>query len=398
MKAVTEIGILPIYISHYIHHSFSFVHFFGTPQLTYWSYYVNYFSIHCKPVCSPSCVNGYCKSPGACACNPGYLPDVFNTHICSALCIKGCDHGICITPNTCLCDSGYNLENGVCEPICSEPCLNGSCVAPETCQCLPGYNKSENNTCELSCSDYTESGECIITMTCEPGWTKVYQGPMEICEPVCSEPCSNGTCIAPDTCKCLNGYEKSANDLCEPYCSFGCVHGSCISPETCVCDPGWYKMESSGTCLAHCDFNCGNGSCVAPNICACHSGYVLDKSEGKDASCVPICSDCEGTCVAPDVCICGPHEEMISVTADGRPCDCIDNCTDGANKCEKTKCLMTTTSASVTSYYIDETSEDATVSSVNTTNVVFDDNSTVENGHSDHIELKIEKASSWWVN
>lgn len=334
-----------------------------------------------------------------CACNPGYLPDLFDAHSCSPLCIKGCEYGTCTAPNTCLCDSGYNLVNGVCEPICSEPCLNGSCVAPETCQCLPGYKKSENDICEPFCSSYTASGECINSITCEPGWIKVIKNSVETCEPVCSEPCTNGTCIAPETCECLSGYEKSAYNTCEPYC-FGCVHGSCISPQTCVCDPGWYRTESNGMCLAHCDYKCGNGSCVAPNICECYPGYQIDKSEGLEkensALCVPICDNCEGACVAPDACICEPHQEMILVNADDGPCDCIDNCSAYANKCEKTICVTTSTTASVTLYDIHEPTEDITTSTVliSTTDVT-DAHNTIESYHSDHNDLKIGKISSW---
>ncbi|KAJ8733542.1 hypothetical protein PYW08_001840 [Mythimna loreyi] len=359
-------------------------------------------SIHCKPECSPACVNGYCKSPGVCACDPGYLPDEFETHTCSPLCTKGCEHGTCRAPNVCVCDPGYNLEEGVCKPICSEPCPNGICVAPETCQCLPGYKKTEYDLCEPFCASYTASGECIITIICEPGWTNVIKDSVETCEPVCSEPCANGTCVAPETCECLKGYEKTANDTCEPYC-FECVHGSCISPQTCVCDPGWYRKESSGTCLPHCDYNCGNGTCVAPNTCECYQGYELDKSQIVEQKhsplCVPFCNNCEGVCAAPDICLCEPHQEMMLVNADGGPCDCEDNCTDDANKCERTICVEISTIASVTVYDIDEATEDAIASTVitDTTDAVSDyDNNIIESSHTDHNELKIEKTSSWY--
>ncbi|KAJ8727327.1 hypothetical protein PYW07_001446 [Mythimna separata] len=359
-------------------------------------------SIHCKPNCSPACVNGYCKSPGVCACNPGYLPDVFEENACSPLCIKGCEHGTCTAPNICICDSGYQLKDGVCEPICSEPCLHGSCIAPETCQCLPGYKKTQNDTCEPFCSSYTATGECIITIVCEPGWTNVIKNSVETCEPVCPKPCVNSTCIAPEICECLNGYEKTANDMCKPYC-FQCVHGSCISPHTCVCDPGWYRTESSGTCLPHCDYNCGNGTCIAPNTCQCYQGYELDKSvileEQNTGLCVPMCSNCEGACIAPDICLCEPHEEMTLVNADGGPCDCVNNCSDDATKCEKTICVNISTVASVTMYDKDEATEEMIRATfmITTTDATSDEaNTIVESGLTDYNELKIEKASSWY--
>ncbi|XP_047022711.1 protein draper-like [Helicoverpa zea] len=352
-------------------------------------------SIHCKPYCSPSCINGYCKSPGVCTCDLGYMPDIFDPHNCSALCIKGCDHGTCTSPNTCECDQGYELINDVCEPICSDPCENGACVAPETCQCIPGYKKSEYNICEPYCSGYTAIGECIVTITCEPGWEKVFNGQMEVCEPYCSKPCENSTCVAPDTCECLHGYEKSfyeirsLDHICQPICS-GCEHGTCISPQMCVCDPGWYKMESSGTCLPHCDEKCHNGRCVAPNTCECLPGY----EDKNNTGCVPVCEKCEGSCVAPNTCVCEPPEEMMLVNEEGAPCDCTENCSDEANKCERTVCVLTTTKSVAKTEQVEDLAVTTESTILSTTEVSIDLN-TIDKPNTDPNEL-IEKVS--WNN
>ncbi|KAF9802650.1 hypothetical protein SFRURICE_011661 [Spodoptera frugiperda] len=317
-------------------------------------------SINCEPYCSPPCVNGYCKSPGVCACNAGYLPDMFASHNCSPLCIRPCDHGMCVAPNTCECDEGYNLVNEVCEPICSKPCHNGTCVAPQTCQCLPGYKKFENDTCEPFCSNNNETGDCINSVICEPGWSKVMRNSIEICEPTCTSPCNNGTCVAPDICECFEGYEKTGDDTCMPHCSW-CVHGTCIGPQICLCDPGWYKKELNGNCLPHCDYKCGNGTCVAPNTCECLPGYKVDEKATKlgedSALCAPECKHCDGTCIAPGTCVCEPPEHEVLVTIDGQPCQCVDNCSDTAHTCERTICLLTTTVSSVTKINADQTSE-----------------------------------------
>ncbi|XP_026729703.1 von Willebrand factor D and EGF domain-containing protein-like isoform X2 [Trichoplusia ni] len=366
--------------------------------------------LHCKPYCTPTCSNGYCKSPGVCACNPGYVPDMFDPYNCIPLCIKGCDHGTCVAPNTCSCNSGYNLVNDICEPVCDEPCYNGTCIAPNTCQCYPGYKMSDNKTCEPYCSSYTASGECVITLTCVPGWTKVIKGAVEVCEPLCTELCENGICIEPDKCECLKGYVKIASNRCDPVCSSGCLHGSCIGPETCVCDPGWYRKESSGACQAHCDYKCGNGTCSGPNVCECFPGFKLDEGvtdqvDTATPMCVPVCDSCEGSCVAPGVCVCEYPLETVLVAADGGPCNCTENCSDDETKCERTICVESTTEHVIsTESTTDQRFEETTVlhDVLSTTDIVsvttVTDNadyerSTEENEGNDYDEIKIEEAS-----
>ncbi|XP_075971263.1 uncharacterized protein LOC142973457 [Anticarsia gemmatalis] len=348
--------------------------------------------IHCKPHCTPPCVNSYCKSPGVCACNSGYIPDVLEPHKCVPLCLKGCDHGTCIAPNICDCDEGYQSLAGVCVPVCSDPCTNGSCVAPETCQCLPGYKRSDNGTCEPYCSSYTANGECINTITCEPGWVKVTKDSIETCEPVCTEPCVNGTCIAPETCDCSIGYIKSSLG-CQPYCSY-CFYGSCIGPETCVCNPGWFKKELNGDCLPHCDHSCGNGTCIAPNVCECFTGYEFDESrllqdDVKGSLCVPLCIGCEGTCISPGQCTC--VWPQVAVKVFDSPCGCAEDCSSTEDKCEKTVCVLASTTTTENIQPVEETT-------------VFSTQEYVENDNlaplgNDFYEQKVEKAgfNSKWM-
>lgn len=97
------------------------------------------------------------------------------------------------------------------------------------------------------------------------------------------------------------------------------------------------------------------------------------------------------------------------VNAVGLPCDCVDNCTDDAHKCERTICVMTTTttSESATKYDKgegDDSTELTDMMGSTDADVVFDNDSTVASDISDfetnqsvHNELKIEKASSWYA-
>ncbi|KAJ8733537.1 hypothetical protein PYW08_001835 [Mythimna loreyi] len=237
--------------------------------------------IVCEPICMPACKNGYCKAPGKCACNTGYVPHLVDTHNCLPSCKRDCEHGICVAPETCHCDFGYTFVNTTCQPVCTDPCHNGTCVAPETCECLSGYRKSEKNLCEPYCSNGCDHGFCAApeTCRCETGW-HIEEGKDDQnkqCKPICSEPCHNGICVSPETCLCKGAYRKSENGTCEPVCSPSCGNGTCIAPQTCSCLPGYqagvdniYNVLDSPHltgCKPICD-HCKDAHCIAPNKCS----------------------------------------------------------------------------------------------------------------------------------
>ncbi|XP_059056831.1 delta-like protein 1 [Achroia grisella] len=220
----------------------------------------------CKPKCLPACKNGYCESPGVCACNEGYSPDPSNPHTCLPICEPSCLHGTCIEPNTCKCDFGYELQDRQCQPVCSDPCENGVCEAPETCTCLNGFRMSEN----------------------------------KICVPYCSKGCDKGICTNPETCSCEFGWNLKTPNSCEPMCSRPCGNGTCTRPDECDCSRG-YKLDFDNTLETDmCIPNCGNceGVCVAPGECVCDPPYTAKavRDDGEECDCVSDCSIANKTC------------------------------------------------------------------------------------------------------
>ncbi|XP_068631462.1 epidermal growth factor-like protein [Battus philenor] len=305
-------------------------------------------SINCKPICMPTCTNGYCKSPGKCACNVGYKVDLENNHVCQPVCTNGCQNGNCVAPNKCECKSGYIQYNGTCQPFCLEPCDNGVCIAPDTCECLPGYRKSEENFCKPYCFSGCPNGICIAPDECR--CNSGYQQVNGTCKPICTKPCKNATCIAPDTCECLPGYIKSEG-ICQPSCSSGCPNGICIGPDICQCNDGWIKNEENDLCIPQCKF-CGNGTCVAPNTCECFPGYEIDANDTfSDIMCVPICHNCiNGSCFTPNECTCEPP-----LIANKLP---INGCSNFSMECYKTVCVENLpTSTTPTEVTTDESTE-----------------------------------------
>lgn len=201
----------------------------------------------------------------------------------------------------------------------------------------------------------------------------------------------NSTCVAPDTCECLDGYERSVLGKCEPICTSGCPQGRCIGPETCVCNPGWFIKEANGPCLAHCDQPCGNGTCVEPNVCECFPGYVIDETkllqEHGGPLCVAVCENCEEPCIDPESCNCPWPQVAMRVTFAG------EHCVDSIDKCDRTVCIMTTTTV---------ITPDVTSTEANTNTIIEVALSTTETDAiettsviniSDYYELKIDKAS-----
>ncbi|XP_026764583.2 protein draper-like isoform X1 [Galleria mellonella] len=220
--------------------------------------------IKCIPKCSTKCENGYCKEPGKCECNDGYLADLIIPHLCLPTCKPSCVHGTCIKPNVCKCNFGYELRDGICQPVCTEPCVNAVCGAPETCICHSGFRMLENNVCSPYCSSGCTNGKCISpeTCSCQPGWRLTTPS---TCEPICSRPCGNGTCTKPDTCDCYKGYEADLNG-------------------------------TSSVCVPEC-VNCG-GVCVAPGVCVCHPPYIAAavRDDGGECDCIYNCSDANKMC------------------------------------------------------------------------------------------------------
>ncbi|XP_026746464.1 fibrillin-1-like [Trichoplusia ni] len=319
-------------------------------------------AIECAPICMPSCKNGYCASPGTCACNNGYVPDPENSHNCLPVCEQNCTNGACVAANVCVCNFGYSLVNDSCQPICTEPCHNGTCVSPETCECHIGYRKSERNICEPYCSRGCVHGACIAPeeCSCNHGYRLSESEDLanKVCKPFCSENCTNGICVEPEKCMCLPSYKKSENGVCVP-----------------ACEPGWILKDKK--CVAQCKISCGNGTCTFPNVCVCYPGYRIDftrlLSSGKiDAAlCVPSCTNCNGTCVAPGVCV--TKQSLISV------CDGCNE-TQTANTTEENTNSTLDDSDTYTSGY--NTYYDDSISST----IIYDDidNATASSWIADH--------------
>jgi len=71
--------------------------------------------------CIPSCIHGYCATPGVCSCHTGYYG-------------SRCEKGIWARTVSKITWNSYNVS-----AYCKQTCINGSCTAPGVCTCNSGY-------------------------------------------------------------------------------------------------------------------------------------------------------------------------------------------------------------------------------------------------------------------
>jgi hypothetical protein len=95
-----------------------------------------------QPICTETCVNGYCIANETCQCDEGWSGKRCDIALCDSECVNG----FCTSPNHCQCNSGWS--GAVCsEPVCKKACSNGGkCTTPNHCSCALGWSGS---TCEF---------------------------------------------------------------------------------------------------------------------------------------------------------------------------------------------------------------------------------------------------------
>jgi len=198
----------------------------------------------CIAQCSEGCINGYCKQPEMCSCNPG-----FTGLRCE---ISGCPVGgwgeDCANP--CSCQNG-----GFCHPV------HGGCTCP------PGFHGSR---CQDRCVEGTYGLGCSKKCDCKSGST---------CNHVTGDciPCTAGmfgddckkkcTCLPANTdfCNPADGKcfckENRFGLQCEQYCPFGYINNTCfttpIHNDSCQCPNHLYTCDLEKGCVCPEGLNCG---------------------------------------------------------------------------------------------------------------------------------------------
>ncbi|XP_064411873.1 latent-transforming growth factor beta-binding protein 1 isoform X3 [Latimeria chalumnae] len=300
-----------------------------------------------------------------------------------------CGRGYCINlpvGYTCICYAGYELNNQQTRCVdvdeCTNrprPCSNGRCentVGSFHCVCRAGFVANEERT---NCTDIDEcqdpstcpSEVCVNSpgsYTCFP-CPDGYKGRNNHCSDIdeCLESsvCANGKCSNLDgsfVCTCNQGYEpatdgKSCKDVDECLRGLLCTNGQCRNTEgsfQCTCNPGFLlsaagdQCEDIDECLEARNPCQGEGLCLNTEgsyQCVCRDGYQqMNSTMCQDINECLLYEFCveHGECLNTDgsfQCIC---ELGFSLSADGRSCEDIDECSGPGSPCQEEGICMNT--------------------------------------------------------
>ncbi|KAI1726500.1 calcium-binding EGF domain-containing protein [Ditylenchus destructor] len=233
----------------------------------------------------------------------------------------------------CSCRPGYDLSSDGYSCIDVDECLLliGDCLESQRCLNTPGsYKCIRTLSCGTGYAMDSETEQCVDVDECNLGshdcgpqyQCRNTQGSYR-CHP---KECSSTDVLNPSTGECTSvncpqGYVPGQNGKCEDLDE--CLNPNRCGPfEECINIPGSYRCQEKGNL------------CLPGYTLDRETGFCADRNECVEGATCSLHATCENT-IGSFKCHC---KTGFQLSADGRTCDDVDECTMGIANCQQ-KCI-----------------------------------------------------------